>query len=190
MAGLLLLAALPLIGLAAVVAVMLSGSSPFVAHRRVGQCGSRLWMWKLRTMWPSTGGRGFRWVEYIDDEQGPSRKASGDARVAHWFARFCRRHSIDELPQLMHVLRGQMSIIGPRPLTQQELAAYYGDDAREVVQVKPGITGMWQAHGRNKLTYAERRKLDLYFVRHRSRSLDASILWRTIVAVLTGRNAW
>ena len=99
---------------------------------------------------------------------GPDLKSPDDPRVASSFARFCRRHSIDELPQLWHVVSGEMSLVGPRPVTEGELHRYYGAHASEVLQVKPGLAGLWQVSGRNRLTYAERCRLDLRLVRERS----------------------
>ncbi len=111
-------------------------------------------------------------------------------RVACRFARWCRRYSIDELPQLLHVLRGEMSLVGPRPITQGELARYYGNDAAEVLELRPGITGLWQSTGRNRLTYRQRRRLDLSLVRRYSLRLYLIILWRTIPRALSGKGAW
>lgn len=173
---------------------LLSGRTPLIAHRRVGWRGSTLWMLKLRTMWKDdTSGRPrarSRWVEYIDDTAGPQLKQRGDPRVSHRFARFCRRHSIDEIPQLWHVIRGEMSLVGPRPVTDAEVRLYYGGDAAEVLRVKPGIAGLWQISGRNRLTYAERRRLDLQFVRHRSLRMYLGILLRTVPEIWSGSNSW
>ena len=186
------LLALPVLGAAAAAVAMLSGRSPFVAHLRVGRRWTPLWMWKLRTMWePAERSAGPRClVEYISDEAGPSRKRHPDPRVAHPFAAFCRRHSIDELPQLFHVVRGEMSLVGPRPLTRGEMQANYGEAADEILEVNPGITGLWQIAGRSRLTYRERREMDLLLVRNRSARLYFRILAGTIREVLTGRNAW
>lgn len=178
----------------AVTLSLLSGRSPLIAHRRVGWRGCTLYMLKLRTMWNNDGTgalskSGF-WVEYIDDDAGPELKQNRDPRVRNWFARFCRRHSIDELPQLWHVVRGEMSLVGPRPVTEGEIRRHYGTDAAEVLQVKPGIAGLWQTSGRNRLTHAERRDFDLQFVRHRSPRLYLRILLRTVPEVLGGSNSW
>ncbi len=140
-------------------------------------------------MWDGEG-RSDGWIEYVDDEAGPQRKQAGDPRVSNRFARFCRRHSIDEIPQLWHVIRGEMSLVGPRPVTAAELRRYYGSATEEVLQVRPGIAGLWQISGRNRLTYAERRRLDLQLVRGRSLRLYASILIKTIPEVWSGANTW
>jgi exopolysaccharide production protein ExoY len=176
---------------------VLSGRVPLIAHRRVGLRGSTLWMLKLRTMWNTeTSGAGLPtgrisgWVEYIEDGDGPELKQPGDSRVTNWFARFCRKHSIDEMPQLWHVIRGEMSLVGPRPVTGAEIQRHYGTEADEVLQVKPGLAGLWQISGRNRLSYAERRRLDLRYVRNRSVRMYLRILLRTIPEVWSGSNSW
>ena len=183
----------PLLASSAIAVSLLSGRSPLIAHKRIGWNGEPLWMLKLRTMWdgnsrraPQAGG----WIEYIHDEAGPESKDAGDPRVTSRLARFCRRHSIDELPQLWHVLRGDMALVGPRPVTSSELRKHYGSDAGEMLSLKPGIAGLWQISGRNRLTYAERRRLDLEYVRTRTLRLYFRILFRTLPEVFRGRNSW
>ena len=187
----------PLLLASAVTLSLLSGRVPLIAHRRVGWRGATLWMLKLRTMWNTETrgmgqpmGRTSGWIEFIDDVEGPERKQPGDARVTNWFARFCRKHSIDEMPQLWHVIRGEMSLVGPRPVTDAEIERHYGTDADEVLQVKPGLAGLWQISGRNRLSYAERRRLDLRYVRDRSVRMYLRILLRTIPEVWSGANSW
>jgi lipopolysaccharide/colanic/teichoic acid biosynthesis glycosyltransferase len=191
--GVLLTALTPALAAAAAAVSLMSGRTPLIAHRRVGWRGNDLWMLKLRTMWggEQTGlRRRSRWIEYVDDEAGPQKKQAEDPRVANGFARFCRRHSIDELPQLWHVMRGEMSLVGPRPVTAAELERHYGADANEILRVRPGIAGLWQTSGRNRLNYDERRRLDLELVRRRSLRLYCGILARTIPEVLSGENSW
>jgi lipopolysaccharide/colanic/teichoic acid biosynthesis glycosyltransferase len=185
----LFMASLPMLLVCAGVIRVRSGRTPWIAHKRVGLRGNTLWMWKLRTMWddkPASGG----WIEYIEDHQGPLQKAADDPRVSCAFARFLRRHSIDELPQLWHVVMGEMSLVGPRPMTSRELDRYYGEDAGEILEVKPGIAGLWQTSGRNRLTYSERRRLDLKLVRERSLTMYLAILLRTVPEVFHGENSW
>jgi lipopolysaccharide/colanic/teichoic acid biosynthesis glycosyltransferase len=186
----LLLAALPLLAVCALVLWLRSGRPPFIAHRRVGWRGAPLRMLKLRTMWGEEARRGGGWIEHIDDDRGPELKSAEDSRVSCRFARFCRRHSIDELPQLWHVISGEMSLVGPRPITERELRRYYGAHASEILQVKPGLAGLWQVSGRNRLTYTERCRLDLRLVRERSVALYCAILWRTLPEVFSGENSW
>lgn len=183
----------PIVVVSALVLFFLSGRAPLIAHRRVGWRGATLWMLKLRTMWNGKGSAASRtvgWVEYIDDVEGPKIKQAIDPRVTNWFARFCRKHSIDEIPQLWHVIRGEMSLVGPRPVTDEEIRRHYGSDADEVLRVKPGIAGLWQISGRNRLSYAERRQLDLRFVRKRSARMYLRILLKTIPEVCSGSNSW
>jgi exopolysaccharide production protein ExoY len=143
-------------------------------------------MWERRTPLSTEQG----WVEWIVAEPGQSRKAQDDIRVTSRFARFCRRHSIDELPQFWHLLRGEMSLIGPRPLTRTELVNYYGPHAEEVLSVKPGITGLWQTQGRNHLDWQRRVALDVTIVRTRSVKVYAGILIRTVTGLFSGDGAW
>jgi exopolysaccharide production protein ExoY len=188
-AAILLLAAAPVLGLSALTLAVLSRRSPLIAHRRVGWRGSTLWMLKLRTMWDQDN-RHRGWIERIEDAAGPEQKTDRDPRIRHAFARFCRRHSLDELPQLLHVITGEMALVGPRPLTAEELSRHYGEDAAEILQAKPGIAGLWQVSGRNRLTYSERREFDLQLVRCRSARLCLRILLRTVGEVWSGANSW
>lgn len=188
----LLIAAGPVIAASAAAIAMLSRRSPFIAHRRVGEGGELLWMWKLRTMWrrqapdPSEHG----WVEYIVAEPSGVPKNPSDHRVTSRIARFMRRHSIDELPQLWHVARGKMSLVGPRPLTRSEVARYYGTRAAELLSVKPGITGIWQTRGRSAVGFPERAAMDLEQVKGITARTYVSILLRTLPALLRGKDAW
>ena len=191
-AAVLLLALLsPLMLLAAAATALLSRRSPMVAVLRIGQFGVPFWTLKFRTMWGQPVGAGrVELLEYIVDDCGPEYKRFADPRVSSAFARFCRQYSIDELPQLVNVLRGEMSLVGPRPLTEGELKKHYGADAAEMLLMKPGITGLWQVMGRSRLSFDRRRELDLFLVRNRSLRLYLTILTRTIPAVLKGKDGW
>jgi exopolysaccharide production protein ExoY len=180
----------PLALIIAIVIFAVSRQSPLVSHTRVGWRGAPLPMLKFRTMW--TKGQPPGPLLAIENVSGsvPAAKGFCDHRVTSRFAAFCRRYSLDELPQLYHVARGQMSFVGPRPVTLAELRDYYGDAADEVVSVRPGLTGLWQIAGRNRLTYAERKRLDLLFVRRASARLYFSILLRSIPKVLSGSGAF
>jgi exopolysaccharide production protein ExoY len=189
-ATVLLIALLPLLAAITAVTYVLSGRSPLIAHRRVGQHGCELWVWKFRTMWGRRGSYSVALTEYIADEHGPAQKSSCDARVTSAFARFCRRHSVDELPQLMNVIRGEMALVGPRPVTLREMREIFGTAATEVVQVKPGLTGLWQVSGRNRLSTIQRRDLDLEMIRRRSLSSYILVLLRTFPEAIGGSNSW
>jgi lipopolysaccharide/colanic/teichoic acid biosynthesis glycosyltransferase len=181
---------LPALAGAAIVVRMLSRRAPFVALRRVGLYGKPFWVLKLRTMWDRDATRpSDRWVEYLEETVVPLVKTDADPRVTSRFAAFARRFSLDEVPQLLHVVEGKMRIAGPRPLTQMELDTFYGDAAAEILQVLPGITGLWQVMGRNRLTYKQRLRLDRFFVRRGGRKLYLWVLLRTPGSVLRGQGA-
>jgi exopolysaccharide production protein ExoY len=167
-----------------------SSQSPFVAHLRVGRFGEPFWMLKFRTMWkPGASCRASGLVEYINAD-GDVLKAADDSRVPTEFARLCRKYSLDELPQLLHVITGRMSLVGPRPITRSELVRHYGEYAAEVLQLRPGMSGLWQVKGRGRLTYQQRRRLDLFLVRNFSLRLYMRILLHTLPSVFLGRDAW
>jgi exopolysaccharide production protein ExoY len=171
---------LPVLIVVAAAITALSRRSPLIRHTRVGWQGETLAMWKFRTMWGAD--------EAVDCD--PTIKLADDPRVTSRFAAWCRRTSVDELPQLFHVVRGQMSFVGPRPITRVEIDKFYGDCAAELLSLRPGLTGLWQLMGRNRLSYAKRRELDLLFVRRASAGLYFSILVKTIPRVLTGAGAY
>ncbi len=187
-----LLALAPFLFFIAIATALLSRMSPLIAHRRLGLGGQPLWVLKFRTMWrrgnhpPQT----LAFIEYIVDESGPKNKKARDNRISSRFARFCRRHSIDELPQLLHVVRGEMSLVGPRPITVAEWRQHYRLFAPEVLNVKPGLSGLWQIGGRSRLSYQQRRELDLALVRNGSLKLYFQILLWTLPEIWNGRNAW
>jgi exopolysaccharide production protein ExoY len=188
----------PFLTIIAAVIFVLSGRAPLVAHRRLGLLGQPFWMLKFRTMWSadrdpsrhSPGKSHGRLIERLHGETVPEIKSGPDPRVTSRFASFCRKHSIDELPQLLHVARGEMSFVGPRPMTPVEWARHYGDSASEVLALKPGLSGLWQTRGRNRLTYRQRRRLDLFLARHYCLLLYLRILGATVPRVLAGRDAW
>jgi lipopolysaccharide/colanic/teichoic acid biosynthesis glycosyltransferase len=181
-AGLLLILLSPALLLIGMAIAILSRRSPVIVHTRAGQHGEQFGMLKFRTMWGHTPG-----LEFQDLED---RKAATDPRVTSTFAALCRRFSIDELPQLVHVASGRMSLVGPRPLTAVELRRHYSMQTAEVLSVKPGLTGLWQSGGRSRLSYRQRKRLDLFFVRHASPGIYFRILFRTIPRVLAGKDAW
>jgi lipopolysaccharide/colanic/teichoic acid biosynthesis glycosyltransferase len=192
-AGLLLLVvASPVLAISAIAVALFSRRSPLVAHLRVSRDGASFWMLKLRTMWdpnqPASAPAG--WIEHIIAEPETDAKDPSDARVTSGFAAFCRRHSIDELPQLWHVVRGEMSIVGPRPLTRAEIQRHYGQHAAELLSVKPGLTGLWQVGGRSAIPFPERSALDLELVRSLQPRTYLAILARTLPALITGKGAW
>ena len=191
-AALLAICSLPLLLVVAVVVTLLSRRSPFVAHRRIGLRGNQIWVLKIRTMWDGTRGAGWPrlWVEYLRNPRVPDPKQRVDPRITSRFAVFCRRFSIDELPQLWQVAHGTLALIGPRPLTASELDRFYGPSTHAVLQVKPGITGLWQVRGRGRLTYRQRRRLDLFMLKNRSLRLYFRILFASVPVLLSGKNSF
>lgn len=127
-------------------------------------------------------------LAHLNESDGVLFKIRADPRVTR-AGRVLRRHSLDELPQLVNVLVGQMSIVGPRPPLPSEVQRYESEGRRRLV-VKPGISGLWQVSGRSELSWDEALRLDLYYVENWSPALDAQILWRTVGAVVRGRGAY
>jgi exopolysaccharide production protein ExoY len=194
---LLLVTASPVLVVSALALAVFSRRSPLVAHLRVARDGAPFWMLKLRTMWdahlPAPAATG--WIERIIieriiAERDTDGKDPFDSRVTSRFAAFCRRHSIDELPQLWHVVRGEMALVGPRPLTRTEIHRHYGAQAAELLSVKPGLTGLWQVGGRSAIHFPQRRAMDLELVRSLKPRVYLTVLARTLPALITGKGAW
>jgi exopolysaccharide production protein ExoY len=190
-AALCLICLAPFLAILALAIRAASGASPLVAHRRVGRYGTTLWVYKFRSMWPRGGytHESPSFVEKLADDE-PKAKLGPDPRVTSGFASFCRRHSIDELPQLALVAAGRMSLVGPRPITRFELREYYDTDSMEVLSIKPGLTGLWQIRGRSRLTYRQRKRFDLFLVRRLSAGLYFRIMALTIPDLLFAKDAW
>ena len=159
---------------AAVLAIRLESPGPAIyRQRRVGLRGAEFEVRKLRTMVAGAERMGAGIVVDV-----------GDARITRVGA-LLRRTSLDELPNLINVLRGEMSIIGPRP-TVPEQVVHYTERQRRRLEVKPGITGWAQVNGRTSLPWSDRIELDIYYIEHRSLALDARILVRTVRVLLHG----
>ncbi|NHA66595.1 sugar transferase [Phycicoccus flavus] len=160
----------------------------FFRHTRVGAHGRSFRMWKFRTMVNDAEAR-LRELSAVGNvyADGPFVKIDHDPRITRLGA-FLRKTSVDELPQLLNVVTGEMSLVGPRPLVAAEVEAL-GDSAEERQRVLPGITGLWQVSGRSSTTSDERLELDLEYVRRRGLSFDLRILLLTVPAVLWRRGA-
>ncbi len=162
----------------------------FFSHVRVGRRGRMFRCHKFRTMVPD-GTKLFDHILSIDpvarEDWAVRRKVFRDPRVSQ-LGGFLRSTSLDELPQLWNVLIGDMSMVGPRPITTEELAQY-GEHARDYMSVRPGITGAWQVSGRSDCTFSERVALDVDYIRNLSFSRDVSILLRTVDVVLRRQGA-
>jgi exopolysaccharide biosynthesis polyprenyl glycosylphosphotransferase len=181
------LAASPLI-LAIALAVKLDGGGPvFFRQTRVGMGGREFGVFKFRTMVVNADEM-LAELRANNETDGLMFKMKHDPRVTR-VGRFLRRYSLDEVPQLLNVLFGHMSLVGPRPPLPQEVARYDGDIARRLL-VKPGITGLWQVSGRSDLTWEDGIRLDLYYVENWSLTADLIILWKTFGAVVRSRGAY
>ncbi|TWD83292.1 Undecaprenyl-phosphate galactose phosphotransferase WbaP/exopolysaccharide biosynthesis polyprenyl glycosylphosphotransferase [Kribbella amoyensis] len=175
-----------LIGLT--LAVKLTSSGPVLFHqRRVGRAGTEFTMLKFRSMYTDAEQR-LSDLYTLSDGNGVHFKMRQDPRVTP-LGRWTRRFSLDELPQLINVLRGDMSLVGPRPPLAEEVALYAADDSRRML-VKPGMTGLWQVSGRSDLSWDESVRLDLRYVDNWSMTLDLLILWKTLRAVFYGSGAY
>jgi len=163
----------------------------FFGHSRIGHNGRTFRAWKFRTMVQDADAVLRRHLEAspeLAEEWRLTHKLKNDPRVTP-LGRLLRRASLDELPQVLNVVKGEMSLVGPRPIVSQEVEKY-GEDYGLYCRVKPGITGLWQVSGRNNTTYGERVAYDLYYVRNWSVWLDLYILQATVKTVLTGDGAY
>ncbi len=177
----------PLMGVVALLIKLTSRGPVIFKQTRAGLRGSPFTMYKFRTM--RAGAEHARAsLQSRNEKDGPVFKIANDPRLT-LLGRWLRKSSIDELPQLINVLQGQMSLVGPRPLWMPEAIRVVGR-ARLRANVKPGLTCLWQISGRSELSYEEWVALDGYYVRHRSMSLDLMIMVRTIPAVLSARGAY
>jgi lipopolysaccharide/colanic/teichoic acid biosynthesis glycosyltransferase len=185
-AGLLLLLLAPVL-IAASLAVKAGGDGPVLfRQRRSGWHGRDFHVLKLRTM--HTGSETLRaGLTDRNESDGHLFKICDDPRITP-AGRWLRRYSLDELPQLFNVVAGQMSLVGPRPLPAEDCG--FTGEARRRLDVRPGITGLWQVSGRSQLTWREMLRLDLYYIDTWSLRLDLKILLRTLPAVLRGDGAY
>jgi exopolysaccharide production protein ExoY len=173
-----LLVAAPLILVSLLTVVLTSKGLPLYGHRRVGLNGVEFKCLKVRTMYSSSS-----LPEHLETEFAERFKLSNDPRITP-VGRWLRKSSLDELPQLINVLRGQMSLVGPRPVTAEELGSFFGEQAALLTSVRPGITGLWQVSGRSNIAYDERIKIELKYVTNLSLKADLVIILKTIPAVL------
>jgi Undecaprenyl-phosphate galactose phosphotransferase WbaP len=183
--------ALPLVMLIAGAIKLNSRGPVFYGHVRYGRGGKPFVAWKFRSMVVNAGAALERCLESnpaLRGEWKQDHKLKRDPRVTA-VGRFLRKTSLDELPQIWNVLLGQMSVVGPRPIVADEIPLY-GSVFDLYKQVTPGITGLWQVSGRNRLTYEQRVRCDLYYIRNWSPWLDLYILARTVAAVLLMRGAY
>jgi undecaprenyl-phosphate galactose phosphotransferase len=175
------------------IAVKLSSAGPvFYAHSRVGRSGKAFECLKFRTMYLNADAKlqpllasdpalMNEWKTYF--------KLKVDPRITG-IGRFLRKTSLDELPQIWNVFKGDMSIVGPRPLTQHEVTHYLKEKAETILSVKPGLTTLWIIQGRNDLSLEERIELEEYYVNHRNFWLDCKLIFRTALIMLFPKGAY
>lgn len=175
--------------LAALIRLTSQGPALF-RQTRVGQDGREFVLYKFRTMTGATEREHRRYIREWIHRGESARQGSGsfklekDSRITP-LGRFLRKYSLDELPQLFNVLRGEMSLVGPRPALAYEVSEYETWQ-RERLNATPGLTGLWQVSGRNRLSFSEMVELDLAYIRNYSTILDLKILLKTIPVVLGG----
>lgn len=189
--GLFLPVAIPMLIVLALAVWLADGRPLFFRHRRIGRNGAEFDCLKLRTMVHDADRALAAHLARSPEaraEWDATRKLRADPRVLGTLGRFLRRSSLDELPQLLNVLRGEMSLVGPRPIVREELARYAGQ-SRWYLAVRPGLTGPWQVGGRSDAGYADRVRLDVQYARGSTLLGDLSILLRTARVVLSGRGA-
>jgi exopolysaccharide biosynthesis polyprenyl glycosylphosphotransferase len=188
--GLALLIVASFILVPAAIAIRLTSAGPaFFVQERVGQSGRTFRMWKLRTMYVDAEARRAELAALnVHAGNGVLFKIHDDPRVTP-IGRFLRRYSLDELPQLLNVVAGHMSLVGPRPPLADEVARYESEVHRRLL-VKPGMTGLWQVSGRSDLAWEEAVRLDLHYVENWSLGLDVAIICKTLLAVLKPSGAY
>ncbi len=173
-----------------IVSIAIKLDSPgkvFFVHNRIGKNEKKIGIYKFRTMVDGADKLMHKFTDKQKFEYEKNYKLDDDFRITK-LGKFLRRTSIDELPQLVNVLLGDMSLIGPRPVVKKELEKY-GDNKDLLLSVKPGLTGYWQANGRSNTSYEERVQMDLYYVNNKSLLLDIKIIFKTIITVIKKEGA-
>ena len=162
----------------------------FYKHKRIGHMNKDIYIYKFRSM--TNKYKSFdEFYQTLSDEQkqewDENFKLENDPRITK-IGNFLRKTSLDELPQIINILKGDMSVIGPRPVVNDEIEKY-GNQKAKFLSVKPGLTGYWAANGRSATTYEDRIKLELYYIDHCSLLLDIKIFFKTILSVLKKEGA-
>lgn len=173
-----------------IVAILIKKDSkgPIVfGHTRKGVYGKDIKIYKFRTMYENSKEIFDNFTEEQKKEFYINFKLDNDPRITK-IGYFLRKTSLDELPQLFNILKGDMSIVGPRPIVEAEIEKY-GKCAKKLFSVLPGLTGYWQANGRSDTTYDERIAMDMYYIDNRSIALDFKIMFKTVISVIKKEGA-
>lgn len=187
-----LLFGLPLFLLCAI-AVRVSSRGPvFFGSKRVGLAGEIFSCWKFRTMYQDAENKLAHILltnEALSAEWKTFFKLKDDPRITP-IGKWLRKTSLDELPQFWNVLKGDMSIVGPRPLSETEVQNYLGKKAGKILSVRPGLTTIWAVRGRNELTLAERTRLEVFYVEHQSFWFDCQLIIKTALSMIYPKGAY
>ena len=159
----------------------------FFKHTRIGKNGTTFKMYKFRTMYDNAEDMIKEFTPEQMKEWKENYKLTNDPRITK-MGKFLRKTSIDEIPQLINILKGDLSLIGPRPVIEEELEKYE-ENKEKFLSVKPGLTGYWAANGRSNTSYDERMKMELYYVDNISFKLDVKIFLKTILSVIKKEGA-
>jgi exopolysaccharide production protein ExoY len=190
-ASLIIIILLPIFGLIALAIKLCDGGDIFYGHRRIGHNGKPFFCFKFRTMVPDSDQRLAAYLQsdpVARAEWASCRKLRHDGRVTG-IGYVLRKLSLDELPQLLNVIRGEMSLVGPRPIVREEIYLY-GESSQYYLRSRPGITGAWQASGRSDISYDQRVKIDRHYVEHWTFTRDLMIILKTVPVVLSARGSW
>ena len=165
------------------IAIKIESKGPvFFKHARIGKNGQIIKIYKFRSMVQNAEDLIKKFTDEQMKEYKENYKLAEDPRITK-VGKILRKTSLDELPQLLNIIKGDLSIIGPRPVIQEELEKY-GEDAKKFLSVTPGLTGYWAANGRSNTTYEERMKMELYYVENISFKMDMEVFFKTIISVL------
>ena len=187
----LLILLFPLIVLIVIILKVFIEGDIFFIHTRLGEDGKPFKLYKFRTM---KHGRADILNNYLqmhpeeEEEWNKNHKLKNDPRITY-FGKFLRDYSLDEIPQILNILKGDMSFIGPRPIVEKEVSKY-GKNHNLYKECKPGLSGLWQVSGRNNTTYQERVQHDIYYIKNKSLMLDLKIFLKTIPVILFKKGAY
>ena len=183
--GLILL--LPVFLILAII-IKIDSKGPIIyAHKRIGKNGKEIKIYKFRTMYKNANEMIKDFTEEQMEEWKTNFKLKNDPRVTK-VGNILRKTSLDELPQIINIIKGELSIIGPRPVVEEELEKY-GSNKNKFLSITPGLTGFWQANGRSDTTYEQRMQMELYYVDNYNFKLDCQIFFKTFSAVLKKEGA-